>query len=482
MDKNAFSDRFLQRQPQTKHGGNGPGQGIAGAGCRHAGVAAEIDENPAVRRADQGMSAFHDQQGASLPGGLLQGDNPVAADLRQGLPGQVCQFTQVRGQDGGPWSFPQQSKISGNGRKSVAIEQQGLLDGGDQFFYQLLRLRGKRQAGAEDHQVALFRLFQQLLQIGQRNTSGSRFLLWQYDDFTAFLGNKGRYRAGRGQIGIAAASLQKRQGGEVRRAVIIGGAGNKQRLPHAAFMGLGRAGGQFYRAIDLDLEADIVIERRGKRNVRDRQLAALAESRVQHVADLGQTEGNRVVRPDGDAHDGPRVAVNAGRDVQAENRFAALINQLDQIPVKTAHLPIQPGAEERIHQYAAVHQFASYGLSRLNLPDLHGKLAENFEITGCRALEFSLLTGQQDRNQSADSVETACHHETIAAVVAGAAKHGAPLSSYLHRAGQDSAGRESSIFHEDLFRDEKPFHRLAIHSPHLGNTRNLHGTPRFLIT
>ena len=82
--------------------------------------------------------------------------------------------------------------------------------------------------------------------------------------------------------------------------------------------------------------------------------AAQSAARVEHVSDLGEAEGDGVVRPDRRSHDLPCVAIDAGGDIQAEDRFTACVNQVDRLSVNAAHPTIEARSEQGVDDPVAV--------------------------------------------------------------------------------------------------------------------------------
>ena len=68
--------------------------------------------------------------------------------------------------------------------------------------------------------------------------------------------------------------------------------------------------------------------------MRDVQLSPQIVARKQHVADLWQAKGHGIIRPHCRAQDLPRIAVDTGRDVHAEDRLPAAVDGAAQIPAE----------------------------------------------------------------------------------------------------------------------------------------------------
>ena len=65
------------------------------------------------------------------------------------------------------------------------------------------------------------------------------------------------------------------------------------------------------------------------------QLPAVFMTGEKQIAYLGETEGHGIIRPYRHTHDRPGIAVDTGRDVDTENRFPALVDQPNNILIKT---------------------------------------------------------------------------------------------------------------------------------------------------
>jgi len=141
-------------------------------------------------------------------------------------------------------------------------------------------------------------------------------------DFAASCGQEGGHRPGSGKASISSAGLQKRHGGKVRSAVIACGSGDEQDVPSGPFMERRFAERKADEAVGLNLDLLIFAEGRRKRNAAEMELSAQAITGIEQVPDL-RRRTSRCGPPGLTSHHFPCIAVDAGRDIQAENRLGA---------------------------------------------------------------------------------------------------------------------------------------------------------------
>ena len=82
--------------------------------------------------------------------------------------------------------------------------------------------------------------------------------------------------------------------------------------------------------------------------MRDMEPAAEAAAGVEHISDLGKAEGDGMVRPDGRPQNLSRIAMDAGRDIQAENRQAGRIDPFDHLPADAVDVAVETRPEKGV--------------------------------------------------------------------------------------------------------------------------------------
>ena len=331
MDEDPFAHRFLQGQPEAGHGSDGSGQDIPRSRRRHPRIAAQVDEDPPLRGPDQGTGALQDNKCMQIRGCLLKDLNPLPFDLGNRLPCDARHLPRMGGQDRRRTAVPDDLRFAGQGGDPVTVDQKRLFDPGGQFPDEPLRFVREGETGADDHHIHLSGQRQEGFFILQREASLRGFRLGDEDDLAPPRREEGGHRPGGGETGIPPARLQKRHGGKVRGAEIARGAGDEQDVPHRSLVGRPLARWKRNEAVDLDLDRLIVIKGRREGDMADMESSAEAAAGIEHVPDLGKAEGDGVVRPDRRPHHFPRFAVDAGGDVQAEDRLAADVDQFDHV-------------------------------------------------------------------------------------------------------------------------------------------------------
>jgi len=116
-----------------------------------------------------------------------------------------------------------------------------------------------------------------------------------------------------------------------------------------------------------------------------------------------------------DAHDGPGGAVDAARQVDAENRRAVGVDRLDHLERIAFHRPIEPGTEQRIDDQRRP-------ADRLGIARQH-RIFPSARRGGRVTLQAIAFTQQDDRDVATARRQFSRRHEAIAAIVAAAGDH-----------------------------------------------------------
>ena len=207
------------------------------------------------------------------------------------------------------------------------------------------------------------------------------------------------------------------------------------------------------------------------------QFATVVITGVEKVADLGQAEGDGQVGADGRPHHLAGVAVNAGRDIQADDRTMAGIHAFDDVGIMAAHRFGKTGPQNGIDdQIAGGYQVIQSRRGRIG----HGvdtQSLNDLPIDGRGAAVAGGVTQQQHQRLAAVGENFTGYHQTVAAVIAAAAEHQDASASDRKAIPQHPVGCQSGVFHEQGFGNAEIFDGALIHRTHLGNGGDFHGAP-----
>ena len=164
--------------------------------------------------------------------------------------------------------------------------------------------------------------------------------------------------------------------------------------------------------------------------------AAMHAARQQQMRRLAPEECHRLGGVDGDAHDRCGGAVDAARQVDAENRRAVGVDRLDHLDGFALDWPVETGAEQRIDDQRRL-------ADRLRIERQH-RIFPALRRRGRITLQTIPLAQQNDRHLAAARGELGRRHEAVAAIVAAAGDHqDRPLLHQIHRGlGHSLAGAE----------------------------------------
>src|SRR5260370_15305422 len=126
---------------------------------------------------------------------------------------------------------------------------------------------------------------------------------------------------------------------------------------------------------------------------------------------LAPKEGDGFNGADGDAHDGPGVAVDAARQVDGKDWRAVGIDRLDQVARIALHEPTKTGTEQRIDDQRR----PAY---RLGIERQH-RILPSAGRQGRISLQAVALAQQDDRDLTPACCEFRRGDETVATIVAG---------------------------------------------------------------
>jgi hypothetical protein len=155
--------------------------------------------------------------------------------------------------------------------------------------------------------------------------------------------------------------------------------------------------------------------------------AAAAQSFERIMAGLGAKERHRPRRHRRAAHDLPAVAMQPARHVDGHCRQRLAIDAIDELPGDAFDGSSQASAEQRIdHQRASIEEIERH---RRHLAD------PTAGRQGCIAFQRCTLAKQGQTHRPAPRLEMSRRHETVAAVVAGAAQHDDRLAGMVRRDG-----------------------------------------------
>ena len=322
---------------QPEHGGDGAGQDVPRSRRRHAGIAAQVDENLPVGAADQRVRAFQNGQRPEPGRSFLDDGDAVGLHFGCRPPGQAGHLAGMRGENRRRLSIGEGHRLLAKRRDAVAVDQQRLAQLGSQLARQLLRFRVQRQSGAEHHEINALGKLQQGRLVAEGDAAGGRFLLRREDDFWPLVGQEGRHGGRGSEARIAAAGFQERHGGQVWGAIITTRSGDEQRVAERALVALRVARRQRQGVIDGHLQTGRLDHGRREGEGREVQGAAVPKAGPQQVAALGQAEGDGEVGPHRGAQHRAGVAVHAGGYVEAQHGLAAAVDPLDDLVLQTRH-------------------------------------------------------------------------------------------------------------------------------------------------
>lgn len=181
---------------------------------------------------------------------------------------------------------------------------------------------------------------------------------------------------------------------------------------------------------------------------------------------LAPDEGDGGRRIHGTTQHRAGIGIQAGRDIQRQHRPTAGVHRVDGRTPGTAHLAVQTGAQQGIHHHVAKAQRARQQRLRRHARRLcrsQGIVAQTCRIAHLIQRHIEAGLAGQPR-----------HHETVAAVVAGAAYHtDAPRlgpAPAQQRKGLGTGTLHQGTAGDALFRD-----RQAVQFPHLGGTVKIMG-------
>ena len=145
--------------------------------------------------------------------------------------------------------------------------------------------------------------------------------------------------------------------------------------------------------------------------------------------------------------------------------------------MQAAHVAVQTGSEDGVHDAVAVQEVRSNPLRGFEDLNLDGQALQDSEVHSGRALEFPRISEDEHPGIAAVRMDLSRHHETVAAVVAGAAEdHESPVPD-ADLPSQDGGGRLAGIFHQDLLGNPQLFDGMALHRPHLFHCADFHDPP-----
>ena len=219
-----------------------------------------------IRRPDQGMGAFQDDQCPQIRGRLLKDRYPLFLAFGNRLSCEPRHLSRMGCQDRRCRPVPDDLPMVRQGGNPVAVDKERLFDPGGQIPDELLRFGSEGKAGTHNDHVRPSGQLQEGLLVLQREASLGGFRLGDEDDFASPRGQEGGHRPGGGKAGISPAGLQERHGGKVRGAVIARRAGDEQDVPRRPFVERPLAQRKRDEAVDLDLDRLIVAESRRKRD------------------------------------------------------------------------------------------------------------------------------------------------------------------------------------------------------------------------
>jgi hypothetical protein len=150
-------------------------------------------------------------------------------------------------------------------------------------------------------------------------------------------------------------------------------------------------------------------------DIGDADATAVHPARQQQMRRLAAEERDGLGGAHRDAHDGASAAVDAARQINAENRCAVGVDRLDHLERIALHRPIEPGTEQRIDDQRRP-------ADRLGIARQH-RIFPSSRRRGRVALQTIPLTQQDDRDLAAARRELSRRHEAIAAIVAAAGDH-----------------------------------------------------------
>ncbi len=173
------------------------------------------------------------------------------------------------------------------------------------------------QPRSDNHKILAGGQFKQGLPIGQGETAARGLLLGNEHDFTALHGQKRHNSLGCRQPAIAAAGLEKRQGGKAGGSEIPCGSGDEQGLAKATFVTGDIPPWQEGRVVETHLQSLILCQCPRKGEVAHIQGPVPGKTGIQKIADFRQAEGHGGRGLDGVSHDPAAVACHPGGNVQA---------------------------------------------------------------------------------------------------------------------------------------------------------------------
>ncbi len=311
------------------------------------------------------------------------------------------------------------------------------------------------------------------------DASRRRFPLGDEDDLACLRGDPRDHRSGCCEARVTAAGLQEGEGREGRGAVIPGCAGDKEDIAEVPLVPPGLAGGQRGRVIDLHADRFRIVELGGKGDVGHVEFSPAEKPGVEQVAALGQAEGHRGRRPDGRAHQAPRVAVDPRWDVEAEDGLSERIDVLDHLPVEAFHVPVESRSEDGVDDGVALKDVTPGVVNGFHRTDVDGEIEEPIQVLPRSPLVAVFPGKEKHLDDAAARVDLSCHDESVSAVVAPAAEHGKAPPRNVHLAGQRVIGGDAGVLHEDLVGNAQRLDGIAVHRPHFFRRGNLHAS--FLI-
>ena len=210
--------------------------------------------------------------------------------------------------------------------------------------------------------------------------------------------------------------------------------------------------------------------------------AAESAAGIEEVSDLGEAEGDRMVRPDGRAQDLPGIAVDAGGDVETEDRPAGGVDQVDHLPAEALDLPVEARPEKGVDDPVRVDEAPSGAPQDPRTCSTSiGSLPTIVPVGPGRPAEPFGIADEKHPGRASAGKDVACDDEAVAAVVSDPAEQEVPPPGDSPLPGEDLEGRPSCVFHEDLLGDPELFDGPSVHGPHLTDAADLHGSPRFFM-
>jgi hypothetical protein len=207
------------------------------------------------------------------------------------------------------------------------------------------------------------------------------------------------------------------------------------------------------------------------------EFAAFFMTGIKDIPYLGEAEGHCTVCLDGGAHDFTRIAVYPGGDIEAEDPFTSLIDQINYFPVQSPDIPVESRSEDGIHYPIGMPDNPTQFSARFQILDLQRQKGQHIQVGLGRPLEAPWIT--QDINLRGPPVgeNFPGHHESVAPVVSDTAQNGIPLSVQSPLPGKYSSGPLTGILHKNLGGYLQGFRGMAIHPAHFLNTGDFHRFP-----